>query len=222
MYADVTLEQKEYGRVLTDGVLEVYGDYTKLKKRIKKNVIGSELIVKAVKIRGMHKLRILDATAGLGEDSFLLAAAGHEVLLCEYNKVIFSLLQDAVSRAKQSDDICEIAGRMKCICADSISICERIRLKEPVYESQIFEPDVVFLDPMFPEKTKNSLTNKKLQLFQKLEAPCTTEQDLLSSAFQINAKKVVVKRPLKGDYLAGKKPGYSIEGKTIRYDCYVL
>lgn len=222
MIADVELVQKEYGLVLTDGKLELFGDYSKLLKRVKPSVLHKELLVRAVKLKGKENLRVLDCTAGLGEDSFLLAAAGWEVVLCEYNKYIFSLLEDTIQRALQSEELKDIAGRMNCIFTDGKDCCDIISEKKPLDKVGVFQPDVIFLDPMFPGKTKNSLTNKKLQLFQKLESPCRTEEELFSAALAANASKVVVKRPVKGAYLAGKTPGYSIEGKTIRYDCYVL
>ena len=62
---------------------------------------------------------------------------------------------------------------------------------------------------------------KKLQLLQKLEAPCSDETELLEAAIQAGPKKVVIKRPLKGPYLADRKPAYSIRGKAVRYDCIV-
>ena len=222
MNADVELVQKEYGLVLTDGKLELFGDYSKLLKRIKPSVLYKELLIRAVKIKGKEDLKVLDATAGLGEDSFLLAAAGWDVVLCEYNETIYALLKDTIERSRSIEDMESVAKRMHCVCMDGKEACEIIGAKEEFLEIGSFQPDVVFLDPMFPEKTKNSLTNKKLQLFQKLESPCRTEEELFSAALMTGAKKVVVKRPLKGAYLASKKPSHSIFGKTIRYDCYVL
>ena len=222
MITDVELVQKEYGLVLSDGKLELFGDYSKLQKRIKPSVLFKELLVRAVRIKGVEVLKVLDATAGLGEDSFLLAAAGWDVVLCEYNRTIYSLLNDTIQRTRHIDEMESVAQRMHCICMDGKVACEKIGAKEELPEVGAFQPDVIFLDPMFPEKTKNSLTNKKLQLFQKLESPCATEEELLLAALSAGAKKVVVKRPVKGAFLAGKKPSHSIFGKTIRYDCYVL
>ena len=222
MNADVELVQKEYGLVLTDGKMELFGDYTKLLKRIKPSELNKELLVRAVKMKGKEDLKVLDCTAGLGEDSFLLAAAGWDVLLCEYNETIFSLLSDTILRSREMDSMKEIAERMNCVSMDGAVVCEMIAENKEISDVGRFQPDVVFLDPMFPEKTKNSLTNKKLQLFQKLEAPCSTEEELFAAALKTGASKVVVKRPLKGAALAGKKPGHSISGKTVRYDCYVL
>ena len=82
-------------------------------------------------------------------------------------------------------------------------------------------PDVVYLDPMFPERTKSAAVKKKFQLLHLLERPCTDEAALLGAALACGARKVVVKRPAKGPCLAGAKPSHTIAGKAVRYDCYV-
>ena len=81
---------------------------------------------------------------------------------------------------------------------------------------------MIFLDPMFPERQKSALIKKKMQLLQKLESPGTDEQAMLDAAMAVRPRKIVVKRPLKGPFLAGRKPDYSISGKAIRCDCYVF
>ena len=83
-------------------------------------------------------------------------------------------------------------------------------------------PDVVLLDPMFPERQKSALIKKKFQLIHRLEKPCDDEDSLLSAAVNLCPHKIVIKRPLKGAFLAGRKPDYSLTGKAIRYDCFVF
>ena len=82
-------------------------------------------------------------------------------------------------------------------------------------------PDVIYLDPMFPARTKSAAVKKKFQLLHELEQPCENEEVLLQAAEALHPRKIVVKRMLKGPYLAQKKPSYSLKGKSIRYDCYV-
>ena len=79
-------------------------------------------------------------------------------------------------------------------------------------------PDVILLDPMFPERQKSALVKKKLQVIQKLEIPCNDEVELILTAMAAKPKKLIVKRPPKGPYLAGLKPDFSIEGKAVRFD----
>ena len=153
----------------------------------------------------------LDATAGLGGDSILLAAAGFRVEMYERNPVIAALLKDALNRAAEIPELAEIVSHMHLHEQDSI---EALRALEYV-------PDVVILDPMFPERQKSASVKKKFQLLQRLESPCTDEEELMRAATSSGAHKIVVKRPLKGPYLAGVRPAYSLEGKAVRYDCIV-
>lgn len=82
-------------------------------------------------------------------------------------------------------------------------------------------PDIILLDPMFPSRQKSALVKKKLQIIQKLELPCMDEQELLLAAMAAKPKKIVVKRPAKGPYLAGMKPDYALCGKAVRFDCLI-
>ncbi len=201
------------GLCLTDGDLVLKGDYGRLLKRLRPSELGRELLVRAARIREAEgPLRAVDCTAGLGEDSLLLAAAGFEVTLFEYNPVIFALLEDTISRARRDPALSLTASRMRPIRGDAAEGLAGLG----------FRPDVIYLDPMFPEKRGNSATRKKLQLFRRLEEPCSKEEDLLEAALLAGPSRIVIKRPLKGPFLAGKKPGFSIRGKTVRYDCLVL
>src|SRR5690554_1818824 len=64
-----------------------------------------QLVARAV---GLHKTRarlhVLDATAGLGQDAFVLAGLGCQVTMLERNSVIHALLADGLSRAALSVD----------------------------------------------------------------------------------------------------------------------
>ena len=82
-------------------------------------------------------------------------------------------------------------------------------------------PDVVFLDPMFPERTKSAAVKKKFQLLHRLERPCEDERELLDAALAAGPRKVVIKRPPKGPCLAGVKPSHAVAGKAVRYDVIV-
>ena len=83
-------------------------------------------------------------------------------------------------------------------------------------------PELILLDPMFPARKKSGLVKKKFQLLQRLEQPCANEFALLQAAVAASPAKIIIKRPLRGSFLGGMKPSYSIEGSTIRYDCIVL
>jgi 16S rRNA (guanine1516-N2)-methyltransferase len=200
----------EGGRLyLKKGSLAMCGDFSAEKGRLKMQRLNSELLVKAAAIKNAdHPLNIIDATAGMGEDSLLLAAAGHNVYMFERNPVIAALLFDALQRAALDPDLSAAAGRMKLTAGDFISS------PKPCI------PDIVFLDPMFPAREKSGLIKKKFQLLKLLESPCSDEKELLDAALSCAPKKVIIKRPLKAPYLAGVKPMYDIKGSTIRYDCF--
>lgn len=212
-YEGLYLQYDEVGLALRSGELKLYGDFAPMKARLKRGAVMGELLVKAAKIKDAneHPL-VIDATAGLGEDSILLAAAGFRVKLYEYDKVIAELLEDAMNRAAEDEFLGEIVGRMELCKEDSVKALQT--LSE--------EPAVVFLDPMFPERQKSALVKRKFQLLQQLERPCAGEEELLAAAISARPRKIVIKRPIKGPYLAGRKPDYTISGKAIRYDCLVF
>lgn len=207
------LRMEEEGLTLVRGNLSMRGDLTAMIPRLKQANLARELLVRAAKLKNPdHIPLVVDATAGMGEDSILLAKAGFRVRLYEYDPVIAALLADSLERAKEHPWLSDAVSRMELFCEDSIQALRD--LPE--------QPDVVLLDPMFPERTKSAMIKKKFQLLQQLESPCSEETELLEAAIAAGPRKVVIKRPAKGPYLAGRKPDYSLEGKAIRYDCLVF
>lgn len=204
------LSMEEAGLTLVAGSVTLRGDFTRMLPRLRQGNLQRELLVRAAKIKSISGPMVaIDATAGLGEDSILLAAAGYRVHMFEQNPVIAALLRDALIRGAEVPELAGIIGRMELTEGDSITALGNLG------ES----PDLILLDPMFPEKQKNSLTKKKLQLLQRLEGPCSEGESLLEAAIGAEPRRIIIKRPLKGEYLGGRKPNYSLRGKTIRYDC---
>ena len=189
--------------------LSYQGDFENMLHRVTNGRLQHEMLAKAVKT-DQENLKAIDATAGMGEDSLLLAACGYQVRLYEQNPVIAILLKDALRRAKKNTVLKDIVSRMQLVEGDSIEYLNK-RL-DPV--------DVIYLDPMFPGRQKSGLINKKLQLIQKLEPPCSEETALFDAAMAAQPSKIIVKRPLKSPYLDERVPSYSLKGKAIRYDCY--
>ncbi len=216
------LEAREEGLVLTDGEISLMGDFTKNIKRLQPENLNRELIVKAAK-KGLEKNQeklplALDCTAGLGEDSILIAAAGFRVRMYEYNFVIAALLRDALDRGMKDERITHIVSRMELVEGDSIKAMEEMAEKK---KGEVEIPDIILLDPMFPERQKSGLVKKKFQLLQRLEAPARDEETLLDSAIKVGPRKILIKRPIKGPYLSEIRPSYSLEGSVIRIDCIV-
>ena len=189
--------------------LTYQGDFEGMLRRVTDGRLLHEMLSKATKTDAENP-KAIDATAGMGEDAFIIAANGYDVTLHEQNPVIALLLKDAVRRAKRQPALKDIANRMHVVEGDSVKLLS----------NRLDSVDLVYLDPMFPGRQKSGLIGKKLQLIQKMESPCSEENELFDSAIQAGPKKIVVKRPLKAPFLAGKKPNYSLEGKAIRYDCY--
>jgi len=210
---NLSLQQNAEGLTLTDGELSIMVDFREMLPRLKQSNLQREMLVKAARIKGQPMPQtLIDATAGFGEDSLILAAAGFQVQLYEFDEVIAVLLKDGMERALEIPELKEAVGRMKLVCGDSTEGMRKLD----------FKPDIVLLDPMFPARQKSALIKKKFQLIQRLESPCSTEEQLLDAAVAADPKRIVIKRPLKGPYLADRKPSYSLEGKAIRYDCFVF
>ena len=219
---ELTLQRDENGLFLSSGDQILRGDFTKMIPRVKASNIPKEFLVKAAKIKDAdHPLTAIDATAGLGEDSLLLAAAGFQVTLFERNPVIAQLLADALERAKEIPELAPIVARMTLRNEDSIEALNALALALDRSEPAVVSPDVILLDPMFPERQKSALVKKKLQMIQKLEMPCDDEKALVRAAMMTRPKKLIIKRPPKGPWLARLKPDYAQEGKAVRFDCFV-
>jgi 16S rRNA (guanine1516-N2)-methyltransferase len=203
------------GVCLTADGMTLAADFTRMEPRLKPARLAHEMVVRAAKIKGVPDALVVDATAGLGEDSLLLAAAGHRVVLFERDPAIAALLADGLRRGAQVSELAPVIARMRLIEGDSIEGLARIE------EIAGARPDVVLLDPMFPARTKDARVKKKLQLLQRLEAPCDDEETLMDAAIGANPRKIVVKRPAKGPLLAGVKPSHTVAGKAIRFDVIV-
>lgn len=207
------LKKEKEGLTLTDGTLSMRGDFTESLSRLKQNNLNGELLVKAAKFKNPpSKLTAVDATAGMGEDSLLLAAAGYTVYMYEKDPVIYALLEDSLLRAKNNEELFPIVSRMHLFNEDSIEAMKHLS----------FKPSIILLDPMFPKREKSGLIKKKFQLLWQLERPCDNEEALLNAAMEASPLRIIIKRPAKGPFLAGRKPSYSIKGNAIRYDCIVL
>lgn len=200
----------EHGVSLVRNGLSMQADFSHMSERIRQGRLQQEMLVKASKFKGLEgPFYGIDATAGLGEDGMILAAAGIRMKLYEYNPVIAALLKDALRRAADNPALAFAVSNMTVIEGDSIRAMWEY--SEPL--------DIILLDPMFPKREKSGLIKKKFQLLQQLEQPCSNEEDMLQAAISCRPRKILIKRPQKGPWLGNRKPDYSIEGKAIRYDC---
>lgn len=174
-----------------------------------------QLIAKAVGIKKGFIPAVIDATGGLGRDSFVLASLGCAVTLVERSPIIAELLRDGMARAELDNEIGAIVReRMRLVMADAIAYLNTL--------SEAQRPDVVYLDPMYPERRKSAAVKKEMRVFQLLLGGDEDEADLLAAALRCARKRVVVKRPRQAESIAGPKPGLTMAGQSTRFDIYFV
>ncbi|MCK5818994.1 MAG: class I SAM-dependent methyltransferase [Psychromonas sp.] len=167
-------------------------------------------IAKAVGLKSGIELNVIDATAGLGRDAFVLASLGCYVTLVERSSVVAALLEDGLERAYLNNEIGKwMQARMQLQFSSSIEYLKNN------------QTDVVYLDPMFPHKKKSALVKKEMRFFQCVVGADLDADDLLDVALASAQYRVVVKRPDHAPFLNGKKPSMSIKTKKHRFDVYV-
>lgn len=174
-----------------------------------------QLVAKACGLAKGITPSVVDATAGLGRDAFVLASLGARVLLIERVPAIAALLQDGLRRAERVEDTAAIISRMTLCHGDASQALAAL-----VVEAGI-DPQVVHLDPMFPHREKSALVKKEMRLFRELAGDDNDAPRLLEAALDVATHRVVVKRPRKAPPIAGPAPQHTLEGKTSRYDLYV-
>lgn len=174
---------------------------------------SGQMIAKAVGVQPGVRPDILDATAGLGRDAFVLASLGCRVRLIERQPLIAALLEDGLARAAADPEVAPIAARMQLFQGNAIEL---------MGAWQDEAPQVIYLDPMFPHRDKSALVKKEMRLFRPLVGDDQDAPALLQAALALASHRVVVKRPRKAPIIDGAKPGYSLEGKSSRYDIYPL
>jgi len=174
----------------------------------------NELLGKAVGLSKKAEINVLDATAGIGRDSFILADLGCHVTLCERNRIIARMLASALTCAARDVDgwLRGVVARMVLVEGDARNL----------NDAQLEPIEVIYLDPMFPERGKQAKVKKEMALFHKLLGKGEDADELLLWALQQDVARVVVKRPPRAPELAGCKVSHVISGKAVRYDVYVM
>ena len=170
---------------------------------------------KALGLRKFPDATIIDATAGLGGDAFVMATLGCQVTMLERNPVVQILLDDALRRADQSTDseVQEIAQRMRLVQMSALEYLETLRPED--------YPQLIYLDPMFPERGKSAMVKKEMRVFQELVGDDDDSAELLPVARRRAMERIIVKRPVRAPLLADSEPDFQISGKTVRYDVYL-
>ncbi len=181
----------------------------------------SQLIAKAVGIKGRFRPQVLDLTAGLGQDGFVLATLGCEVTLVERVGVVYQLLLDGLRRAKAAPDIAvqSIISRLSLYHVNGLDYLSSYKEKA----------DVIYFDPMFPEREKAAKVKKSMAAFHEIVGSDDDAGEVLNLALQKAKYRVVVKRPRKAPsitqqypHLLLPEPGLIMEAKSSRYDIYPI
>ncbi|HUP92637.1 MAG TPA: class I SAM-dependent methyltransferase [Solimonas sp.] len=162
-----------------------------------------QLLARAAGLPRRPHAKILDATAGLGRDGFVLAALGARLTMAERHPQLAALLRDAQARAS--------GGALEVLEIDARTLLAGERCW-----------DVVYLDPMYPHQGRTALPQKEMQLFRELTGGDTDSGDLLALARARAHDRVVVKRPLHVPPLGGAPPSLELRGTQARFDIYLI
>ncbi len=157
--------------------------------------------------RGRPAPFVADATAGYGDDSWLLASLGCRVVAVERSPIVAALLEDGLRRMEPIQ--AEVTSRIQLHLGDAKDWIAAIDDR----------PDVIYLDPMFPRGKKSALEEKRIRLLRVLVGDDLDAEELLACALQVARRRVVLKRPLHAPFLGGK-PTTVYRGKSVRYDVY--
>lgn len=165
---------------------------------------------------GLHKQfknpYVIDATAGLGRDALSMIKLGCVVKMLEHSALVSKLLDNALYLAQQNTKNYFI--NFKNLSLTHIDSCSYLRsLKDTE------KPDIIYLDPMFPERTKSAKVKKDMVMLQKI-ASSGCSHTLFTLAQEKAKHRIIVKRPSNAPHLIGQKPDIIYKGKSIRYDVY--
>ncbi|BAO44203.1 class I SAM-dependent methyltransferase [Thiolapillus brandeum] len=194
----------------------IYVDFTRGKAahRRRQGEGRKSPLARAVGVKpGIALPRVLDATAGLGGDAFVLATLGCEVLMVEQSPIVHALLADGLLRARQDTDLQDIMTRLSLLPGNAIEILAAMDTNTL--------PDSIYLDPMYPHKGKNALAKKEMRTLQLLLGPDQQGSQLLTAARQAARKRVAVKRPARAPFLGEVAPDFRIQAPKTRYDIYL-
>ena len=208
------LELREQGITIAG---PVYTDFVAGKAAYRRCFGGGrkQLLARAVGLKRKVCPCVLDATAGLGRDAFVLACLGCMVCMVERSPIVAALLRHGLAQAEQDPEIGPlIRERMQLRLADSRTFMAGMREEQ--------RPDVVYLDPMYPQRSKKALVKKEMRALRRIAGEDEDAPALLQAALKCARRRVVVKRPSYALLLQGPPPTVQIESKNTRFDVYLI
>jgi 16S rRNA (guanine1516-N2)-methyltransferase len=186
-----------------------------------------QTLARAVGIKAGYRPKVLDATAGFGVDAIIIARLGCEVLMLERSPIIHALLADGLKRARSNPEFKKIKLSLK--KADALVYLDKLGKKlnkpiKPAFATTLANdlPDVIYLDPMYPERRKSALNKIEMRVLREVVGEDLDADKLFEQALQCAQKRVVVKRPRLGVSLGLLKPDLKFVGKSGRFDVYLV
>jgi 16S rRNA (guanine1516-N2)-methyltransferase len=176
-----------------------------------------QAIAKAIGMKSGITPSVLDTTAGMAGDAFVLATLGCSITMIERSPIIFTLIEDAVQRAALNESFTEILEQGFNIVNQDANEYMKHKI-----ETGSPPPDVIYIDPMYPHKKKSALVKKDMQILQRLHGIDDDAGELLKTALSYARNRVVVKRPIQAAAISDKKPNTCIKSKKTRYDIYTI
>ena len=168
-------------------------------------------LAKAVGMKSNKNRNIIDATAGLGYDSFILASLGAKVTLIERSQKMHTLLQNGIDEGILfGGEIEKIINRMELLFGDSKDILPKLT------------PEVIMIDTMYKDRKKTALVKNNMRLVREIVGPDSDYIELLKVALNCSKNRVVLKQPRYAEPIKEiRKCSHQILGKTIRYDIFM-
>lgn len=182
---------------------------------------------KAIGLKTLPSPRVLDATAGLGADAFLMAMAGCPVTLLERSPIVAALLQDGLDRGLGRGLNRAAQREFEASATALTNGLRRMRLLQTdfmEFPASSGDYDVVYLDPMFPADARSARSKKPMYVLQQLlvsDQDAQEEAGLLEKALKIAARRVVVKRARLSPLVPGPEPDIQFKGSSSRFDVYL-
>ena len=186
-----------------------------LQYRLRQGGGRNQALARAIGLKKRWQPAVIDVTAGLGRDAFILAYLGCEVHMIERSPILAALLEDGLQRAAGAKLTAEtVRHRLRFTRADSKDVLQKLGQDEL--------PDIIYLDPMYPVRTKSSLVKKEMRILRELAGDDGDAAELLKIALERTRNRVVVKRPRLASPLNDLSPSHAISGKTSRFDVYLV
>jgi len=168
-------------------------------------------LARAAGLKPGYRPTIVDATAGLGVDAFILASLGCRVTMIERSPVMGALLDDGLQRAASHPATRDIVGQLRLLIGNSRDLITTLPER----------PATIYLDPMYPHRHRSALNKQEMRIIRSLVGDDQDAAALLETALAIATNRVVVKRPKGAPELSARRPSHIIEMKNSRFDVYL-